>query len=178
MFTCPVQDPSSQGRVCSAGSQPQTDLAAAATQLPPSCFPRLKCRGFQQLLGQQSSFLAFPNITAMQTEQTLLRLPSEQHKLSRGRRQPFHDQIQRGEPCVPLLGQGGGKGCMSCHLRRLWQSPLLATCSHHSRSWGWRTDSSWGRPQLVTGSKAAKLLGCLHCPGVTLLRQTDHQEGI
>lgn len=25
-----------------------------------------------------------------------------------------------------LLGEGGGKGNVSCHLRRIWQGPLLA----------------------------------------------------
>lgn len=80
---------------------------------------------------------------------------------------------------MPLHGQREGKGSISCHLRKLWQSPLLATCSCHSRSWGWKTDPSWERLELETGSKAAKLLGCswdLHCPGVTLLRQTIRKE--
>lgn len=33
------------------------------------------------------------------------------------------------EPRVLLLGEGGGKGNVSCHLRRIWQGPLLATGS-------------------------------------------------
>lgn len=75
---------------------------------------------------------------------------------------------------MPLLGQGGAKGSISCHLRRLWQSPLLATCPDHSRS--------WDGEQIPAGRDQSRelvpklLLGCLHCPGVTLLSQTIRKE--
>lgn len=63
---------------------------------------------------------------------------------------------------VLLLG-GGGKGNISCHLRRVWKGPLP---SHPSRSWGWSIlideDQLW-----LTGPRAAKLLGW--CWGVSEL---------
>lgn len=121
-------------------------------------------------LGQQESFLAFTNITGMQTERSSTPSSANRGAERRGEMQlssaPLLNMVLllrgRGEPHVLLLG-GGGKGNISWHLSSVRQSPLP---SQPSRSWGWSIpvdeDQLW-----LTGLRAAKLLGW--CWGVSAL---------
>lgn len=130
---CRIQTPGAESTALAAS--PETDPVTAATQPSSICLHALNVEApsspaekflglYQYHRNANTAELSSRSSANRGTERGGERQPSSAQLLNmvlllRGRR----------EPRVLLLGEGGGKGNVSCHLRRIWQGPLLATSS-------------------------------------------------
>lgn len=161
---CRIQMPGGEATVLA--DSPETDPVTAATQPSSSRLHALNVAASSSLLASSPAekFLGLYQYRRNANTAELSSWSSTNRGTRRGgERQPSLAQLLNmvlllwghREPHVLLLGEGGGKGNISCHLRRIWQ----ALPTHHSR----RRDGACipvEKDQLwLTGPIAAKLMG-------------------